>query len=79
MKQGIIVTTKEFTDFDKRVVTSKRKQGHKLDRWCEKTIHPVSNKLVFRTTEKIEPILSSIEKGKIFDLPKDWFPKPEII
>ena len=79
MKRGIIVTAAKFAILDEKAVTYLRKKGHKLDRWCEKTIHVSDNRLVFRTTEKIEPILTKTEKAEIFELKSDWFPKAEII
>ena len=79
MKKGIIVTQKEFTDLNERGVIYLRNKGHKLTDWCEKTVHITDSRLVFRTTEKIEAILTSTEKANIIELTEDWFPVEEII
>ena len=54
-------------------------KGLKAVRWCDPVIHPVTKDLVFTVKDRILPALASTERGKIFNLPKDWFPKPEII
>lgn len=79
MKKGIIATDAEFIDLNKRVVKYMRNKGHKLTAWCEKTVHITDSRLVFRTTEKIEAILTSTEKTNIIELTNDWFPVEEII
>ena len=53
--------------------------GGIMERWSYKITHPVTKKVSFRIKDRILPILTSAEKGRIIDLPKEWLPKPEIL
>ena len=52
--------------------------GGIMERWSYKVIHPKTGKVAFVVEDRILPCLTSIEIGKIIELPKEWLPKPEL-